>query len=36
MFDLLGVSGGIQRSIPPRFIKGENNISNLKQILKYK
>lgn len=29
----LGISGSIQRSIPPRFIKNENNINNLKHIL---
>ena len=30
---LLGISGSIQRSIPPRFIKNENNLTNLKKIL---
>ncbi len=33
MEELLGISGSIQRSIPPRFIKNENNITDLKQIL---
>jgi len=30
---LLGISGSIQRSIPPRFIMNENNLNNLKHIL---
>ena len=29
----LGISGSIQRSIPPRFIRNEKNINNLKYIL---
>lgn len=29
----LGISGSIQRSIPPRFIRNRNNINNLKHIL---
>ncbi len=29
----LGISGSIQRSIPPRFIENSNNIKNLKHIL---
>lgn len=29
----LGISGSIQRSIPPRFVKNGNNINNLKHIL---
>lgn len=33
MEKLLGISGSIQRSIPPRFIINENNIGNLKHIL---
>ena len=33
MEELLGISGSIQRSIPPRFIKNENNLNNLKHIL---
>ena len=33
MEDLLGIKGSIQRSIPPRFIKGLENINNLKNIL---
>jgi Nucleotide modification associated domain 3 len=33
MEELLGIKGSIQRSIPPRFIKDEKNIKNLKQIL---
>jgi len=33
MENLLGISGAIQRSIPPRFIKCEINISNLKELL---
>jgi hypothetical protein len=33
---LLGISGSIQRSIPPRIIKNKNNIKNLKQLLKLK
>lgn len=31
----LGVTGSIQRSIPPRFIKGIKHINNLKKLLKY-
>lgn len=34
MEKLLGISGSIQRSIPPRFIKKENDVFNLKQILR--
>ena len=34
MEKLLGISGSIQRSIPPRFITNENNINNLKHILR--
>jgi hypothetical protein len=33
MESLLGISGSIQRSIPPRFIIGENNVANLKRVL---
>ena len=29
----LGISGSIQRSIPPRFIENSNNLKNLKHIL---
>ena len=29
----LGISGSIQRSIPPRFIRNENNLNNLKYVL---
>lgn len=29
----LGISGSIQRSIPPRFIRNDGNINNLKNIL---
>ncbi|MCD6092474.1 MAG: hypothetical protein J7J38_00445 [Candidatus Aenigmarchaeota archaeon] len=29
----LGISGSIQRSIPPRFIRNKNNLNNLKHIL---
>ena len=36
MVEQLGISGSIQRSIPPRLIEGEHNISNLKRILKIK
>lgn len=32
---LLGVTGSIQRCIPPRFIKNQDDIQNLKQILNY-
>ena len=35
MEDLLGISGSIQRSIPPRFVT-ENNLKNLKKLLKIK
>jgi len=31
--DLLGISGSIQRSIPPRSIAAESNLDNLKNIL---
>jgi len=33
MEDMLGISGSIQRSIPPRFIMDESNLKNLKHIL---
>lgn len=33
MEKLLGIKGSIQRSITPRFIKGNENINNLKNIL---
>jgi len=33
MEKILGISGSIQRSIPPRFIRSENNIRNLKSLL---
>ncbi|PWI49617.1 hypothetical protein CEE45_00365 [Candidatus Heimdallarchaeota archaeon B3_Heim] len=33
METLLGISGSIQRSIPPRLIKDEKNITNLKRLL---
>jgi hypothetical protein len=33
MEKLLGISGSIQRSIPPRFINGNPHIKNLKKIL---
>jgi hypothetical protein len=33
METLLGIHGSIQRSIPPRFIRNENNLKNLKYIL---
>jgi hypothetical protein len=33
MEKLLGISGSIQRSIPPRFINGNSHIKNLKRIL---
>jgi len=33
MKHLLGISGSIQRSIPPRFIQGDDCISNLNRIL---
>jgi hypothetical protein len=32
---MLGISGSIQRSRPPRFIRGQNNVDNLLRILKY-
>lgn len=35
MEELLGISGSIQRSIPPRFIKEKKHIKNLKKILKW-
>jgi len=35
MEKMLGISGSIQRSIPPRFISSENNVSNLKSLLHY-
>jgi hypothetical protein len=35
MEDLLGISGSIQRSIPPRFVSG-NKIENLRYILDIK
>lgn len=31
----LGISGSIQRSIPPRFIRERENINNLKHILRF-
>jgi len=34
MEKLLGISGSIQRSIPPRFISSENNVRNLKSLLR--
>jgi hypothetical protein len=34
MEKLLGISGSIQRSIPPRFITNENNINDLEHILR--
>jgi len=33
MENLLGIKGSIQRSIPPRFIIGEQNLLNLKKML---
>lgn len=33
MEKLLGVKGSIQRSIPPRFIRDENKLKNLKGLL---
>jgi hypothetical protein len=33
MEELLGIHGGIQRSIPPRFIERKENLENLKMIL---
>jgi hypothetical protein len=33
MKTLLGISGSIQRSIPPRFIGNENNLNNLRHVL---
>lgn len=33
MEDLLGIKGSIQRSVPPRFIKGDEKTKNLKDIL---
>lgn len=33
MEDLLGISGSIQRSLPPRFIRGGEHIDHLKNIL---
>ena len=35
MEGMLGVSGGIQRSIPPRFIRGQKYLESLRQILHY-
>jgi len=36
MEELLGISGSIQRSIPPRFIRNENKVTNLRRILRMK
>jgi len=33
MEDLLGISGFIQRSIPPRFVSGEHNVNSLINLL---
>ena len=33
MEDSLGISGGIQRSLPPRFIQGDEHITNLRKLL---
>ena len=33
MEELLDIHGGIQRSIPPRFIEGKENLENLRNIL---
>jgi len=33
MEDLLGISGAIQRSLPPRFIQGDEHITNLRKLL---
>jgi hypothetical protein len=34
MEELLGIKGSIQRSIPPRLIENNENLNNLKKILK--
>jgi hypothetical protein len=36
MENLLGISGFIQRSIPPRFVLGERNVANLERCLESK
>lgn len=36
MEKLIGIKGSIQRSIPPRFIEGKENLNNLLTILKLK
>ena len=33
MEELLGISGSIQRSVPPRFVTGEENVAQLVQLL---
>lgn len=34
MQNLLGISGAIQRSVPPRFIRQKENLANLKRLLR--